>query len=58
MKVAKDVIDLIGDTPLVRINKLTGKNDATVLAKLERQNIGGSVKDRIAKYMIEAGKIK
>jgi cysteinyl-tRNA synthetase len=53
-KIAKDVLDLIGNTPLVRINKLTGKNYATVLAKLERQNIGGSVKDRIAKHMIEA----
>jgi cysteinyl-tRNA synthetase len=52
-KIANNVLDLIGNTPLVRINKLVGKNDATVLAKLERQNIGGSVKDRIAKYMIE-----
>jgi cysteinyl-tRNA synthetase len=53
MKFAKDVLDLIGNTPLLRINKLIGKNDATILAKLERQNIGGSLKDRIAKYMIE-----
>lgn len=53
-EIARNVLELIGNTPLVRINKLTGKNDATVLAKLERQNIGGSVKDRIAKYMIEA----
>lgn len=52
--VAEDALDLIGNTPLVRINKLTGKNDATVFAKLEQYNIGGSVKDRIAKYMIEA----
>lgn len=53
-KIANDVLDLIGNTPLVKINKLTGENDATILAKLEKQNIGGSVKDRIAKYMIEA----
>jgi cysteinyl-tRNA synthetase len=53
-KIAGNVLDLIGNTPLVKINKLTGKNDSTVLAKLERQNIGGSVKDRIAKYMIES----
>lgn len=53
MKVAKNAIDLIGNTPLVKINKLTGKDDATVLAKLEKFNIGGSVKDRIGKYMIE-----
>jgi len=54
MKVANNVIDLIGNTPLVKINKLTGKDDATILAKLEKFNPGGSVKDRIAKYMIEA----
>jgi cysteine synthase len=53
-KIATDVLDLIGNTPLVRINKLAGRNDATILAKLERQNIGGSVKDRIAKFMIES----
>jgi cysteinyl-tRNA synthetase len=53
VKFAKDVTELIGNTPLVKINKLVGENDAIVLAKLERQNIGGSVKDRIAKYMIE-----
>ena len=52
-RILNTVLDLIGNTPLVRINKLTGKNNATILAKLERQNIGGSVKDRIAKYMIE-----
>lgn len=52
-KILDNVLDLIGNTPLVKINKLTGKKDATVLAKLERQNIGGSIKDRIAKYMIE-----
>jgi len=53
-EISGNALDLIGNTPLVRINKLTGKNDSTVLAKLERQNIGGSVKDRIAKYMIES----
>lgn len=52
-KIARNVLDLIGNTPLVRINKLTGKDDATILVKLERQNIGGSIKDRIAKHMIE-----
>lgn len=58
MKFAKDVLDLIGNTPLLRINKLVGKNDAIILAKLERQNIGGSLKDRIAKYMIEQAEKK
>jgi len=50
---ARDALDLIGNTPLVKINRLTQKDDATILAKLEQYNIGGSVKDRIAKYMIE-----
>ena len=48
-----NIIETIGKTPLVKINKLTGENDATILAKLEKFNPGGSVKDRIAKYMIE-----
>jgi len=48
-----NIIETIGKTPLVRINNLTGENDAIVLAKLEKFNPGGSVKDRIAKYMIE-----
>ncbi len=52
-RVASSALDLIGNTPLVKINKLTGKNDATIFAKLEMFNIGGSIKDRIAKYMIE-----
>ncbi len=48
-----NIIETIGNTPLVRINKMTGENDATILVKLEKFNPGGSVKDRIAKYMIE-----
>jgi cysteine synthase len=50
-----NILETIGKTPLVKINRLTGKNDATVLVKLEKFNPGGSVKDRIAKYMIEYG---
>lgn len=49
-----DVLGLIGWTPMVRINRLTGEEDATILAKLENFNVGGSLKDRICKYMIEA----
>jgi len=52
--ISSSVLNLIGNTPLVRINKLTKPDDATILAKLEMKNIGGSVKDRIAKFMIEA----
>ena len=49
----KNVLSLIGNTPIVKINKLTGENDATVLAKLEEYNIGGSIKSVMALYMIE-----
>ncbi|MCC7106730.1 MAG: cysteine synthase A [Chloroflexi bacterium] len=52
--VANDVLDLIGNTPLVRLNRLPGQESATVLAKLESLNPAGSVKDRIAVSMVEA----
>jgi len=62
MKLNADVLTLIGNTPLVRINQLSGPEDAEIWAKLEGCNPGGSVKDRIALSMIEAaeeeGKIK
>jgi cysteine synthase len=51
--VANSITDLIGNTPLVRINHLTGPDDATIYAKLEWYNIGGSVKDRLALYILE-----
>ncbi len=53
MVVANSITDLIGNTPLVRINHLTGPDDATIYAKLEWYNIGGSVKDRLALYILE-----
>ncbi len=53
-RVARDVTELIGGTPLVRINKLGGRGRAEILAKLEFKNPGGSVKDRIALSMIRA----
>jgi cysteine synthase A len=49
-----NILETIGRTPLVQINKLTGKEDATLIAKLESFNPGGSVKDRIGLSMIEA----
>ena len=62
MKYANSVIDLIGDTPLVKLNKVTEGIAATVLAKVEYLNPGGSVKDRIAVKIIDAaeaeGKLK
>jgi cysteine synthase B len=48
------VIDLIGNTPLVELRDFAPRPDVHVYAKLEGQNPTGSVKDRIAKYMIEA----
>lgn len=57
MTVAENITDLIGKTPLVRINRLTGPNDATIYAKLEWYNIGGSVKDRMALYLMEYAEV-
>jgi cysteine synthase A len=54
MRIANSVTDLIGNTPLVRINRLTEGSGATVVAKLEFQNPAHSVKDRIALSMIDA----
>lgn len=53
MKVYNSILETIGKTPLVRINKLTEGINATVVAKIEARNPGGSVKDRISLSMIE-----
>ncbi|HYM16624.1 MAG TPA: cysteine synthase A [Dehalococcoidia bacterium] len=52
--VAESVLDLIGGTPLVRLNKVVPDGSAEVLGKLESLNPAGSVKDRIALSMVEA----
>ena len=50
----ENILSAVGNTPLIRLNRLTGENDAEVLVKYEGVNIGGSVKTRTALNMIEA----
>jgi cysteine synthase len=52
--IAKSALDLIGNTPVVRLNRIPGPDCAEVWGKLESLNPGGSVKDRICLSMIEA----
>ncbi len=62
MKYAQNATQLVGKTPLLKLNRVVGKGTATVLAKLEMYNPCSSVKDRIGVAMVEAaereGKIK
>ncbi len=62
MKYAETVLDLVGNTPLVKLNRVTDGIKATVLAKIEYLSPGGSSKDRIAARIIDAaereGKLK
>ena len=62
MKRAASITELIGHTPLIRLNRISDETGAEVLGKLESANPGGSVKDRIGLAMIEAaereGRIK
>ena len=51
--IARSILDLIGNTPMVQVNRLHKNPDLELYVKLEKFNVGGSVKDRIAKYMIE-----
>jgi cystathionine beta-synthase len=53
MQYAKNILETIGNTPLVKLNKITSSIDALVLAKVETFNPGNSVKDRMAVKMVE-----
>src|SRR3954471_18469977 len=54
MKYANSLLELIGNTPLVKLDRTVGATSSLVLAKIEYLNPGGSVKDRIAIRMIDA----
>lgn len=58
VRVANSVADLVGQTPVVKLNNVVGENSADVYVKLEYMNPGSSVKDRIALAMIEAAEKK
>ena len=58
MKYANTVIDLVGNTPLVRLNSVAKGIKATVLVKVEYLNPGGSSKDRIATRIIDDAEAK
>jgi cystathionine beta-synthase len=58
MEAHKTILDLIGNTPLVRLNKVSQGLKPTILAKLENLNPGGSVKDRIGIAMVEQAEQK
>ncbi len=61
-KIVSSILDLIGITPIVPLNKVAPKQAAEVYVKLEYFNAGGSVKDRMAKILVEsaekAGELK
>jgi len=53
MRIFKDILETIGNTPLVKLNKITKNIDATIIAKIETTNPGNSVKDRMAIQMVD-----
>ena len=55
-KIANSIVELVGGTPLLKLNRFAADVPATILAKLEFFNPASSVKDRIGAAMIEAGR--
>src|SRR5574340_851987 len=53
MNYRENILSAIGNTPLVKLNKLVGPDGATVLVKCEFMNPGGSIKDRMALHIID-----
>ncbi len=53
MRVSPSILQAVGNTPLVRLNKVVGPDDATVLVKCEYMNPTGSIKDRMAVYILD-----
>src|SRR6266851_10350957 len=54
MRISGDVVEAIGNSPIVQLRKVVPRGSARVLAKLELTNPTGSMKDRVAKAMVEA----
>ena len=52
--ICENILDALGNTPMIRLNHMTGEEDARVLVKYEGMNIGGSIKTRTAYQMIQA----
>src|SRR5216110_993733 len=57
-KIADTVLDIVGGTPMVRLNRVVPSGSAEVLGKVESMNPAGSVKDRIALNMIETAELE
>ena len=51
--ICKTILDAIGETPIIKLNRMAGENDAEILVKFEGLNVGGSIKTRTAFNMIE-----
>ena len=51
--ICKNILEAIGNTPIIKLNRMVGENDAEILVKFEGLNVGGSIKTRTALNMIE-----